>query len=174
MQQGGKVYQYYKDLPSWAKGVSVVGVLLVGFIVGRKIYMTIVKSQQEKRNREYLRDVDSDISKNQQSGVKPSFSDSNYMSFANTIYNSMRYCVGDDYGSVESTMKKMNNDLDVAKLIKAFGVRQDYCFGIPSGDPMDLFTYVRKELGNDYAGITDYRVKHIMDDWANKGITYKI
>ena len=44
-------------------------------------------------------------------------------------------------------MKKMINDLDVAKLIKAFGKRPDYCFGIPTGE-FDLITYVQKELGS--------------------------
>lgn len=86
----------------------------------------------------------------------------------------MRFAVGDDYATVESTMKKMQNDLDVAKLIQAFGTRQDYAFGIPTGNPMDLFTYVQKELGNDWGGLTNYRVKNINADWKKKGITYQI
>jgi hypothetical protein len=68
----------------------------------------------------------------------------------------------------------MNNDLDVAKLIKAFGQKQNYCFGVPSGGEMDLFTFVKKELGNDYGGLTDYGLQRVNKDWTKKGITYKI
>jgi hypothetical protein len=106
--------------------------------------------------------------------VKASFPESAYSTFANTIYNGMRYCAGDDYGTVETTLKKMKNDLDVAKLIKAFGKRQDYCFGIPASGELDLFTYVQKELGNDWGGLTNYRVKNINADWKKKGIKYEI
>ena len=110
----------------------------------------------------------------QGNGKKASFSDSNYNTFANTIYNSMRFAIGDDYGTVESTLKRMKNDLDVAKLIKAFGLKQDFFFGLPAGDKMDLFTFVQKELGNEYGGLTNYRVKRINEDWSKKGILYQI
>ncbi len=169
-----KVYQYYKDLPSWAKGVVVVGGAIGLFFVGRKVYQAIFPSDSQKRNRQLFQNVSNEISKYQSSGLKPSFPDSQYETWANTIYNSMRYAVGDDYATVELTMKKMMNNLDVAKLIKAFGKRQDYAFGIPVGDPMDLFTYVQKELGNDWGGLTNYRVRNINADWKKKLISYQI
>jgi len=169
-----KVYQYYKDLPPWAKGVVVVGGVLVVYLVGSRVYRAVFPTETEKKNRELEKNIDNEISKLQRNGVKASFSDSNYNTFANTIYNSMRYAVGDDYGTVESTMKRMQNDLDIAKLIKAFGVKQDYFFGLPAGDKMDLFTYIQKELGNEYGGLTNYRVKNINADWKKKGISYQI
>lgn len=169
-----KVYQYYKDLPPWAKGVVVVGGVLVVYLVGSRVYRAVFPTETEKKNRELEKNIDNEISKLQRNGVKASFSDSNYNTFANTIYNSMRYAVGDDYGTVVLTLKKMNNDLDVAKLVKAFGVKQDYFFGIPTGDKMDLFTYLQKELGNEYGGLTNYRVTNINADWKKKGITYQI
>ena len=169
-----KVYQYYKDLPPWAKGVVVVGGALVVYLVGSRVYRAVFPTETQRKNRELEKNIDSEISKLQGNGKKASFSDSNYNTFANTIYNSMRYAVGDDYGTVEVTLKKMQNDLDVAKLIKAFDVKQDYFFGIPAGDKMDLFTYIQKELGNEYGGLTNYRVKRINEDWKKKGISYQI
>ena len=169
-----KVYQYYKDLPPWAKGVVVVGGAVVVYLVGSRVYRAVFPTEAQRKNRELEKNIDSEISKLQGNGKKASFSDSNYNTFANTIYNSMRYAVGDDYGTVESTLKRMKNDLDVAKLIKAFGVKQDYFFGIPAGDKMDLFTYIQKELGNEYGGLTNYRVKRINEDWSKKGISYQI
>jgi hypothetical protein len=169
-----KVYQYYKELPPWAKGVVVVGGVVVVYLVGSRVYRAVFPTEAQRKNRELEKNIDNEISKLQGNGKKASFSDSNYNTFANTIYNSMRYAVGDDYGTVELTLKRMKNDLDVAKLIKAFGVKQDYFFGIPAGDKMDLFTYIQKELGNEYGGLTNYRVKRINEDWSKKGISYQI
>ena len=168
-----KVYQYYKDLPQWAKGVVVVGGAAALFFVGKKLYTIVFPSAEEKRNAELSRNIDTEIARLQKS-QKASFPESTYNTLANTIYNSMKFAVGDDYGAVQDSLKKMKNDLDVAKLIKAFGSRQDYAFGIPVGGKMDLFTYVKKELGNEWGGLTAYRVTDINKDWAAKKITYTI
>jgi hypothetical protein len=169
-----KVYTYYKELPSWAKGIAVLGVGVVAFLVGRKLYKVAFPSLEEQKSKQMLNNINSDIRKNLSLGLKPSFADSNYNTFANTIYEGMRYAVGDDYGTVEATMKKMMNNLDVAKLIQAFGLRQNYIFGIPKGSPVDLFTMTQQELGNEYLGVTNYRVKNINADWKKKGITYQL
>jgi hypothetical protein len=168
-----KVYQYYKELPPWAKGIVVIGGAAALFFVGKKLYTIVFPSEEAKRNAELGRNINSEIS-NLQKFQKASYPDSVYDTLANTIYNSMRFAVGDDYAAVQDSLKKMKNDLDVAKLIRAFGSRQDYAFGIPVGDKMDLLTYVKKELGNEYFGLTSYRVSNINKDWAAKKIKYTI
>lgn len=169
-----KVIDYYKDLPAWAKGVVIVaGVGLVAF-AGIKLGKVIFPSEARKKQKQLGRDVEQEIKDAEKKGLKPTFPDSQYLTFANTIHNSIQYCVGDDYGTVVVICKRMMNDLDVAKLIKAYGTRQRYCFGAPAGGKDDLFTAIQAELGQEYGGITNYRVKQINSDWAKKGITYKI
>jgi hypothetical protein len=168
-----KVYQYYKELPPWAKGIVVVGGVAALFFVGKKLYTIVFPSEEAKRNAELGRNINTEIG-NLQKFMKASYPDSTYDTLANTIYNSMKFAVGDDYGAVQDSLKKMKNDLDVAKLIKSFGSRQDYAFGIPVGGKMDLFTYVKKELGNEWGGLTAYRVTDINKDWAAKKIKYTI
>jgi ABC-type microcin C transport system permease subunit YejB len=168
------LYKYYADLPSWAKGIVVVGGVAIVGLFSFKIYKKLFPSDQEKKNKELANGIDAEISKWIKKGQKASFNDSNYLIFANTIYDSMRYAIGDDYGKVVDTMELMKNDLDVAKLIKAFGNKQNYSFGIPTGSPLDLFSFVQSELGSEFFGLTSYRVTKINDNWAKKGITYKI
>lgn len=168
-----KMYQYYKELPQWAKGIVVVGGVAAAFFVGKKIYSFVFPSADEKRNQQLTNNINSEVQRLSRT-QKATYPDSSYDTMANTIYNGMRYAVGDDYGSVQETLKKMKNDLDVAKLIKAFGKRQDFAFGIPVSGKLDLLTYVRKELGNEYFGLTSYRVTNINKDWASKKITYTI
>jgi hypothetical protein len=168
-----EAYKYYKDLPAWAKGVALVGAGVIVYFVGYRIYKYAFPSNAEKRNKELANNIQSEIIKAKEQGLTPSYADSNYNTMANTIYNSMRYAVGDNYGLVVDTMKNMKNNLDVAKLIKAFGMKQDYVFGLPEGSPKDLFTFVQSELGNEY-GVANFRIKSINSDWAKKGITYKL
>lgn len=172
MEKG--VYKYYKDLPSWAKGIVVVGGVVVLSYITLKVYKKVFPSEQEKKNKELAKNIDAEIKKAESLGQRPSFNDANYTTFANSLYEAMRYAVGDNYGKVVEIMKQMKNDLDVSKLIKAFGTRQNYIFGIPKGEPADLFAWINEELGSEYLGVTSYRVTDINKDWAKKGISYKI
>ena len=73
-----KVYQYYKDLPPWAKGVVVVGGALVVYLVGSRLYRSVFPTETERKNRALEKNVDNEIVKLQNDGKKATFSDSNY------------------------------------------------------------------------------------------------
>lgn len=169
-----KLYNYYTELPSWAKGVVVVAGVGGAVIIGNKIYKKIFPSQSEKQAKQFVNTIKTDINRWRFEGLTPSYPEAQYLTLANSVYEGMKYCVGDSYSNVEDILKKMQNNLDVALLIDAFGIRQNYCFGLPVGQPLDMIAFVKKELGNDFMGLTDYRVKRINDNWSKKGITYKI
>jgi hypothetical protein len=157
------IKEYYGGLPTWAKGVVVVGGLFIVYAVGKKVIGIAFPSASKVRNQQLAKDITQEISRLRKTKTQ-TFNDSQYKVFANSIYEGMRYCVGDDYGGVEDTMKKMMNDLDVALLIQAYGFRRRACFGIDTGGTDDLFTSVKAELG----------VTNINNNWARKGINYRL
>lgn len=157
----------YSELPTWAKGVIAVGLLGGVAVLAISINKWIKKAKAAK-DLSAWKSEENDLEKK----YNPSFSDAQYQTFANQIYESVRYGVGDDYGLVVTIMKRMKNDLDVARLVAAYGKRQRYIFGIPVGDKSDLFTTMQAELGSEYGGITAYRIGQINKDWQSKGISY--
>jgi hypothetical protein len=160
------IYKYYKDLPSWAKGIVVVGTLGIAYIIGNKIYVALKPKPQDVIN------IENDIS-NLTNKMTSTYPDASYDNYAETIYQAQRTSVGNDSGSIEDTAKLMNNDLDVAKLIKAYGTRQDYAFSFPT-DKYSLLGAIRKGISSDLFGAFSYRIDSINNDWQSKGITYRI
>jgi hypothetical protein len=161
-----KLYNYYKDLPPWAKGVVVVGGLGMVYIIGSKIYAALKPKPQDVVN------VQNDIVK-LETKMQPSYGDASYDQYANTIYNAQRTSAGNDSGAILDVAKLMKNDLDVAKLVKAYGTRQDYAFGFPT-ESYGLFGAMRKGIEADLFGAFAYRIGKVNSDWASKGITYQI
>ena len=169
--------ELFKDLPPWAKGILAV-TLTVGagagiFFVARAIKKRLNPSSEEESLKNLAKKNEDELTENQKAGLKLTFPQSQYNAMANQIYEGMRYCLGDDYASVEKTLMKMKNNLDVNYLVKAFGKRQGYCFGIPEGAERDLFTFVRSELGTEYGGLSDSRLVNVNKDWSKKKISYK-
>lgn len=169
-----KIYTGFAGLPPWAKGVIAVGAGLSLFLIGKRVYHIVFPTDQEKQNKALVDSIDNDIQRWKAAGLVQSFPDATYQTDADTCYEGMRYAIGDNYDSVEATLKQMKNNLDVALLMKAFGLRQDYAFGLDTGTPKDLFTFVQSELGDEWGGVTAYRVTSINADWATKGISYHL
>jgi hypothetical protein len=166
----------FNNLPPWAKGtiaVAVTGVAVVGIFYGIKGLKSIFnRSSEDVADKSLAKSNDEELDKNK-TKLRASFPLSQYPAMANQIYEGMRYGLGDNYGSVEEVLKKMKNDLDVNYLVKEFGKRQGYIFGIPEGGERDLFTFVRSELGTEYGGLSDSRLVSINKNWLGKGIRYK-
>lgn len=144
-----------------------------GLFIAYKIYKILFKNEQEQTNQQIIQQAEKE-KKELEKKFKLTFPVSQYPIFANLIYESTKYGIGDNYGAVVTTLKKLKNDLDVATLIKAYGSRQNYIFGIPAGEKRDLFTNIKAELGNEYGGLTSYRIDQINNDWQKKGIKYRV
>ncbi len=169
---GDKIYSGFMALPPMAKGIITVTVTGCVILIGYKIFSAINKTDEEKADKKFEGELDTEIKKARLK-YTPSYPTLDYYSMADLIHKSIKVCLGDDYGTAEETLKKMKNDLDVLLLMDAFGERQSYCFAIPV-DTYKLIPFIRKELGQEWGGLTDYRVRRINADWKKKGITKEI
>ncbi len=161
-----KTLEYYKELPSWAKGVVVVGGLVIVYIVGNKIFTALKPKPVEDIN------IQNDINRLSRL-MKPTYTDSAYDGYAKTIYEAQRTSLGNDSGTIKDVALLMKNDLDVAKLFKSYGTRVTYVFGVPS-DSYSLFGAMRKGIEADAFGMFSWRLGQINKDWESKGITYRL
>ena len=165
---------FFAELPPWARGVLVVGGGIVVVLIGGKLYHLVFPSQKDKQDKALYNSIKSEIQQNSRSGQQASYPSSQYDTFANSIYDDLYGIVGNNYGNVVTIMERMNNNLDVALLIQAFGLRQLRVFGLPSGAPIDLFSFVNHKLGSEYFGLSSYKITEINDNWSKKGIKYRI
>lgn len=85
---------------------------------------------------------------------------------ADQIYNDLRYSAASD-NKADATFQiaRAKNGADVAMLIKAFGKRREYLFGIPAGADMDLQQFVTSNLSMA-------QILSINDNYKRKGIKY--
>ena len=86
---------------------------------------------------------------------------------ADQIYEDLRYTYFDDNkDDAALQLTRVKNNADVANLIKYFGKRQEYLFGIPAGSEKDLQQFVTSNLSSS-------KIAAINDNYLRKGITYK-
>ncbi len=104
----------------------------------------------------------------QSQGMKATYTETGYKSFADQVYEGMRYSwFDDDYSIVESVLKQMKNTVDVLKLIAAYGLRQENWFGfIPDGPAKDLPAQVRSDMPSS-------RISSVNSDYNSKGINFQ-
>ena len=162
--------QKYNSLPTPIQ----YGILGGGLFLAYIIYKKITSQETTQEDTQKLLKKELDLEQARLKNLKLTYPISQYLLFANVLDESMRYGIGDNYKAVVTTLQKMQNNKDVLQLIKAYGNRQGYVFGIPAGNPKDLFTTIKAELGNEYAGLTSYKVDQINNDWKKKKISYTI
>jgi hypothetical protein len=175
------------ELPKWAKGVIAVAIVGgVGFIL-YKIYKGLQKKQDEKNQKEVVKNAEDEVKKLSQQGMKLSNSESVYSSTANYIQNMLDGCetATTELAVIQKIMICVQNKLDWAKLISVFGSRKiDNC-GLGTGDTIyDLPSLLSEQLdsvlvvysvsnGKGYSdtGATNRSISILRKYLLTKGIT---
>lgn len=102
-------------------------------------------------------------------GLKQSLPDFRYLQIADTIYSQLETSNFTDAGAAQAKglMYYAANDIDALKLTQAYGYRQRYNFGLPTGSPENLATTLRAELPQSY-------IKELNALYAKRGMAYRI
>ena len=153
----------FLGLPPWAKGI--VAVAVVGAL-GYAVYKLTQKfgGQEEQDNKED-KDVVSEIEKESKK-KPPSYADSQYKTFANTI-ETAGFDLGTDEAAIYSTFRKLKNNTDYLKLLNAWGKPNRIVYEWGVGRKLTLPQYLRWEM-------SDSEVKKVNDILQSKGITYRV
>jgi hypothetical protein len=181
-----KVFKVYQELPQWAKGVVVVGGLVVTYIVGNTIYKRIKAFSDSADAQNKLRQLEDDLDKKLKQGQQPTFSSTQYNNFADSIQTLFEGC---DYttpiipvptswilnigwsnsgASLFNILYQFNNDVDFLALQKAFATRTIskgwYCGGDYTN--VTLSQAVNKQLNSQEIAAVNKLL-------TQKGITYR-
>jgi hypothetical protein len=110
----------------------------------------------------------SEIEKNLNAmGVDLTKSKAEWDQIADTIYNDLRFsAIADDKADAGYQVTRVKNDADMIYLIKTFGKRQEYLFGLPSGSPMGLTEFITSNLSRE-------KINIINGNYASKGMKFK-
>lgn len=96
-------------------------------------FMFFSKKIKEEQDAAQLQDDIND------SAQVPTYSETQYNAFADVIYNSLNNSsISDNKDDAIAILNKMEQTVDVLKLIKAYGTRQRYIFGINDGEKTTL------------------------------------
>lgn len=150
-----KVYDVYNGLPSWAKGVVVIGGIAIVYFTTKSILKRIKLSAESKKDRETIQTQENEIKNMETTGTRASFPESQYKTWASQIKSQYGGCdgswgrtmltfipptwLGDTMWSNSGAMTaniffKLKNNIDFLKLSSAFGVATyDQC-GLWNGD----------------------------------------
>ena len=117
-----KLMDYYKDLPTWSKGVVAVGGLAVVVIVGYTVYKKIKTSLDIRKNLEESESASDDLKDLENQGIKPTLNNSQIMTIINSLKDAMNGC-GTTEQRVYDNFSKLNNDADFLLLLKIWKVQ---------------------------------------------------
>ena len=80
-----KIFNYYKELPSWGKGIVIIGGLAVTYIFASQIISKIKEDAERRKQEKEQQGLDADFNHLLSQGVKPSFSENQALIYSSTI-----------------------------------------------------------------------------------------
>lgn len=159
------------------KGIFNIVLLGGAGVAAYLIYRSAKKKQDEAKASQAAAIAAGEISQLNQQGIVQSYSDSEFANFVHTLVQAMNGC-GTDEQSVYSVFQKLRNDVDIRKLITAFGVQ--YYEPCAASQPL---SYLRWQWDSEaYGGdlstwlgydLTTDEIEHINSILLSNGINYQ-
>ncbi len=113
----------FNALPGWAKGVIAVAAV-AGVAIGTyAIYKKVKNMKALRDSKKEVDDINADLNKEIQKGMKPTLPASQVSGIANNLKTAFDG-YGSDFDMILKNLVKVNNQLDLLAVIKAYGVRK--------------------------------------------------
>lgn len=158
--------EVWNGLPVWAKGLIAVAAAGSAFIIGKKIFDAIQRSAELKHEKKELDDNSDAIKDLKNDGEVQSYPDSQYRTWANSLKVAFDGC-GTSNGVWRNVLNALKNDLDVHKLVDAFGVQKiDRCGWGTGDDDYTLGQALADDLGEN-------EVKEVNSILSKKNIKFR-
>lgn len=169
------IYKYYKDLPQWAKGIVVVGILAGGYAVVTSVLNKINDANNKKKQEKEINTADDDLQNEIRAGRKQTLSNSTLEAMSSAIVEASNDC-GTDDGVFVSQFDNIQNESDILAFVKIFGLRQKVrcpftndtreSFWSSKTPPMSLSAMLASELSQG-------QIDTINKKLGTKGIKYR-
>jgi len=172
-----KIAEYYKELPTWSKGIVAIGGLALIGIVGFTIYRRIKTNLDLKINLKESDSASDDLRRLEAQGVKPTLNNSQIMTIINSLKDAMNGC-GTSEQRVYDNFSKLNNDADVLLLLKLWQVQYYEPCSATSPISYARWMFNDKAFGGNLSEWLNYdmtttEIKQINSILAKKGIKHK-
>lgn len=132
-----KVYQYYKELPPWARGVVVVGGAAIIYFTAKSIVDSINAKRSQAAQLKEIDNANNELIALRRKGINPTLPQSNYEALSNSLVDAFNGC-GTDFGKVKGIFDQLKNQADALFFVKTFGLRKKQrC--LFSDDPRESF-----------------------------------
>lgn len=118
-----KAYQYYKELPPWAKGVVVVGGAAVIYFTAKSILDTIRAKKNMAEQLKEVSNANTELIALAKKGIKPTLPQSNYEALSNSLIDAVNGC-GTDFDKIKNIFDQLKNQADALLFVKTFGLRK--------------------------------------------------
>ncbi len=153
------------------KILTTAGIVIAAYLVVIKPLfqsLGITKTEEEKAKEKSDAANISEVEKNLNArGIDITKSKAEWDQIADAIYNDLRFSMlDDDKEDAGYQLARVQNDADIIYLIKTFGKRQEYFFGLPIGSPKNLTEFITSNL-------TREKINLINDNYTRKGIKFK-
>jgi hypothetical protein len=172
-----KVFDYYKELPSWAKGAVVVGGIAISYFVISRTISRIRKAKDIKDVQRETNFANQDLLELARKGIKPTIDRTQMEIIIKSLEDAMNGC-GANQTRIENAFKKLNNEADLKMLIRDFGVRYYTPCAISSPISYAIYLTDNKHFGGTVATWLNYDlgtsdVNKINKILADKKINFK-
>ena len=154
------------------------GLAIGGYFVASKILeglglkKTSEQKEQEKLSKtgreKFIEDTLKNPNKSQTAGGKPTRTEGQYALWADQLYEFLRYTALDDKKNDAFNLLyiRMQNDADIAQMVKYFGKRQEYAFGLPIGQPKNFSEFISTNL-------TSKQIQTLNDRYAKSKMRFR-